>query len=155
MITVIREKPEPRKRVTCSNCGSELEYGNADLYKEEGPLPVGYALIHSFYFYCPVCRCKEYADWITQDTNGENTHSQNFEIIYDFPDGLARVKLHGKGYNFINKEGKTISPQWFDVAWDFNQGFAMIFHNNKYYFLNTKGQLCDYETKEVLKEEKL
>lgn len=74
MITVIREKPEPRERVICSNCGSELEYGNADLCKEEGPLPTGYAYIHSFYFYCPVCRCKEYADWITQEVLKEETN---------------------------------------------------------------------------------
>lgn len=74
MITVIREKPEPRKRIICSNCGSELEYGNADLYKEEGPLPTGYTYIHSFYFYCPVCRCKEYADWITQEVLKEETN---------------------------------------------------------------------------------
>ena len=34
MVKVIEEKEVPRSKITCSNCSSILEYGNADLYKD-------------------------------------------------------------------------------------------------------------------------
>ena len=69
MVKVIEEKEVPRSKITCSNCGSILEYGNADLYKDYEKenkyytTVVGY--IHgSYYFNCPVCGCKISANWI-------------------------------------------------------------------------------------------
>ena len=34
MVKVLEEKEVPRDTIECSNCGSLLEYGNADLYED-------------------------------------------------------------------------------------------------------------------------
>ena len=63
MITVITRKEIPTKVTTCSNCGSELKYTNGDLY-EETNCSINYDYLRNHYFYCPVCGCKQYANWI-------------------------------------------------------------------------------------------
>lgn len=60
MIKVIEEKQVPRAEITCSNCGSLLEYGNADLYKREDYNYIAY----KHYLVCPVCGCDVNATWI-------------------------------------------------------------------------------------------
>ena len=60
MIKVLEEKQVPRAEITCSNCGSLLEYGNADLYKRVGSTYITY----KHYFVCPVCGCDVNATWI-------------------------------------------------------------------------------------------
>lgn len=64
MITVITRKEVPTKVITCSNCDSELKYTNSDLY-EETNRSINYDYLSNYYFYCPVCGCKQYARWIT------------------------------------------------------------------------------------------
>ena len=67
MIRVIKEKQVPRAEITCSNCGSLLEYGNADLYEKVNySASVGYYTVYKYYFTCPVCGCKVDAQWITK-----------------------------------------------------------------------------------------
>lgn len=63
MITVITRKKVPTRIIACSNCGSELEYTNGDLY-EEINCSINYDYLRNYYFYCPVCGCKQYAGWI-------------------------------------------------------------------------------------------
>ena len=69
MIRVIEEKEVPRKQITCGNCGSVLEYGNADLsidYEVERDIHAAYLgyYCRPQYFNCPVCGCKVSASWI-------------------------------------------------------------------------------------------
>ena len=51
------------------------------------------------------------------------------EIVLDllyFSDGFARIRNWDKQYNFINKQGKLLSEQWFEWAEDFKDGFAVV-----------------------------
>lgn len=69
MIKVLEEKEVPRAQVKCDNCGSVLEYGNADLsidYKRENQFPMTSAeyTIHCYQITCPVCGCSQPAGWI-------------------------------------------------------------------------------------------
>ena len=54
MIKVLEENPVPYGTVTCPNCGSILEYGNADLIWVRGDL----SAMYRSYFVCPVCHCQ-------------------------------------------------------------------------------------------------
>ncbi len=66
MIKVLEEKPVPRKTIICGNCGSVLEYGNADLHKDYDPdyEPNYTGLYRPMCFTCPVCGVKVIAGWI-------------------------------------------------------------------------------------------
>ena len=74
MIKVLEEKPVPRATAVCDNCGSTLEYGNADLTEireydaaAENVMGVLYPRTTVRYrFACPVCGCKVNADWINK-----------------------------------------------------------------------------------------
>lgn len=65
MIKVLEEHSVPRATITCSNCGSVLEYGNADLIEDYTKTPysidsTGWA--HKNYcITCPVCGCEQTA----------------------------------------------------------------------------------------------
>ena len=55
------------------------------------------------------------------------------EIVLDllyFSDGFARIRNWDKQYNFINKQGKLLSEQWFEWAEDFKDGFAVVQRTN-------------------------
>ena len=74
MIRVIEEKEVPRAQVECGNCGSLLEYGNADLlidYEVERENPVTTYLASTSFrprcITCPVCGCKVSASWIIKN----------------------------------------------------------------------------------------
>lgn len=62
MIKVLEEKPVPRKTITCNNCGSVLEYGNADLHIDYEPDYNGF--YRPMCFICPVCGVKVIASRI-------------------------------------------------------------------------------------------
>ena len=63
MIIVKEKKSVPHADVRCGNCGSLLQYGNADLLED-----YNYSALCSagqnYYFNCPVCGCKVNANWI-------------------------------------------------------------------------------------------
>lgn len=61
MIVVRERKAVPHADVRCDNCGSLLQYGNADLHVNNQRHNVRY------YFDCPVCGCKVNADWIIKE----------------------------------------------------------------------------------------
>ena len=48
-------------------------------------------------------------------------------------------KLNGKN-NFINTDGEFISDKWFDVAYDFEEGYAKVELNGEWGKINTKGE---------------
>lgn len=68
MIIVKEKKSVPHADIRCSNCGSLLQYGNADLYEDYHRDSANYAILcgagHNYYFNCPVCGCKVNANWI-------------------------------------------------------------------------------------------
>lgn len=70
MIKVLEQKKIPRAEVVCDNCGSKLEYGNADLLeyysrmKESSNLYANYYGAKYWCITCPVCGCKVNAKWI-------------------------------------------------------------------------------------------
>ena len=72
MIVVKEKKSVPHADVRCGNCGSLLQYGNADLthdYEREREDNASYANAWKHEYYClncPVCGCKVSANWITK-----------------------------------------------------------------------------------------
>ena len=68
MIVVKEKKAVPHADVRCSNCGSLLQYGNADLHEDYHRDSANYTALysarHNYYFNCPVCGCKVVANWI-------------------------------------------------------------------------------------------
>lgn len=71
MVTVKEKKPVPHADVRCGNCGSLLQYGNADLledYLSANYMALSYMALysarHNYYFDCPVCGCRVNANWI-------------------------------------------------------------------------------------------
>jgi hypothetical protein len=64
-------------------------------------------------------------DAITRLNAGEPIYKV-FRSCSDFVEGFAIVKLRNK-YNFINQEGKILSPnQWFDSCCPFKEGFGIV-----------------------------
>lgn len=70
IIKVLEEKPVPRSTVKCLGCGSLLEYGNGDLFKDYPTDGSNYSYLygagHNYYFNCPVCGVKVSASWINR-----------------------------------------------------------------------------------------
>lgn len=68
MIKVISEGTVPRKQITCENCKSVLEYGNADLHEsykyDDYNTIANYAHVVKYFIVCPICGCKQAATWI-------------------------------------------------------------------------------------------
>ncbi len=66
MIIVKEKKSVPHADVRCGNCGSLLQYGNADLFEDYNSANYAalYSTGHNYYFNCPVCGCKVSANWI-------------------------------------------------------------------------------------------
>ena len=70
MIKVLEEKPVPTATINCTNCGSLLEYGNADLCedypRDSTSLSYTYGAGHNYYFRCPICGVKVNASWVVK-----------------------------------------------------------------------------------------
>ena len=68
MIIVKEKKSVPHADVRCGNCGSLLQYGNADLHEDYHRYNADYVTSYNtglnYYFNCPVCGCKVNANWI-------------------------------------------------------------------------------------------
>ena len=66
-----------------------------------------------------------------------------YDYVGKFSNVIACVKLEGKGWNFINTNGKLLwkEDKWFDEIWGFRDGFAKVEIEGKYNFINTNGEL--------------
>lgn len=60
-IKIIKENPVPRREIACPNCGSILEYGNADLMVAQRYLS---GTPSDFKIQCPVCGVYIECKWI-------------------------------------------------------------------------------------------
>ena len=79
MIEVIEAKEVPRQRITCTNCESVLEYGNADLHESiENMFDYNYmqarafGKIKKYTLRCPQCGVEIRADWIYKKKETNN-----------------------------------------------------------------------------------
>ena len=72
MVNVIEEYPKPVAQVRCGNCGSLLEYGNADLhYKMSNEIVTqNIVALKGYYIWCPVCGCEVAASRIPRPEKG-------------------------------------------------------------------------------------
>ena len=71
MIKVLKEETVPKATITCSNCGSLLEYGNADLFRdysnEANQMLTNYSMrVRNYLLRCPVCGVEQPASWVNK-----------------------------------------------------------------------------------------
>ncbi len=64
------------------------------------------------------------------DLNGEIVFNENFNVIADFSDGLARVGFRNK-LVYINKNGDIIIDKNLTYGEDFSEGLAAIYTSEK------------------------
>lgn len=61
------------------------------------------------------------------------------DLLY-FSDGFARVQREDRLWNFIDKQGKILSEQWFNYVDNFKEGFARVARTNgEWNFIDKKG----------------
>ena len=80
--------------------------------------------------------------YVVQDMLDKGAEPEDIFVEIDKEEyGLRRVYLNNK-YNFIDGENKLLFDRWFDIAWNFSEGFAGVELNGKYNFINTEGQIA-------------
>lgn len=70
----------------------------------------------------------------------ENPNQFTNEKIFEYKDGLGRIRREGK-FGFINYKGDVIIPVTYEGAMDFNEGLAEVKIGSKWGYMNTKGQI--------------
>lgn len=79
-------------------------------------------------------------------TNIEWWKNNNVLDFLYFSDGFARVQRGDGLWNYIDKQAKILSEQWFDWADDFNEGFARVQRGDEQYnFINKQSKLLSDE----------
>ena len=69
------------------------------------------------------------------------------DLLY-YSEGFARVRKGDCLWNFINKDGKLLSNEWFefDYVYDFHEGFAKVQRgDNLYNFIDKQGNILSDE----------
>ena len=75
-------------------------------------------------------------------TNTEWWKNENVLDLLYFSDGFARVKNCERQYNFIDKDGKILSEQWFEWIGDFHDGLARVKRKDgKFNYIGEDGKL--------------
>lgn len=72
--------------------------------------------------------------------NGKLLTSVNFEKIFPYHDGLARIMVKGK-YGYIDSSQTLVIPAIYDNANDFEDGMAAVFTKNKWGYVNKIGAM--------------
>ena len=63
------------------------------------------------------------------------------DLLY-YIEGFAKVQRANGDWNFITKDGKFLSKQWFMYVYEFSEGFAAVKKTNgEYNFINKKGNI--------------
>lgn len=78
--------------------------------------------------------------FITRDKNSNPLANVGFERIDRFEDGLSLV-VKDRKYNFVDDDLKFIQDQWFDSACDYINGFAKVYVNGGWNFINIEGKI--------------
>ena len=75
-------------------------------------------------------------------TNTEWWKNDNVIDLLYYSEGFARIRTCERQYNFITKEGKILSEQWFDWVDDFKDGFAVVKNEDYVYnFIDKQGKI--------------
>lgn len=82
MVKVIEEYPKPVAQVRCHNCGSLLEYGNADLhYKMSNEMVTqNIVALKGYYIWCPVCGCEVAVSRTPRPKKGGNDERETTQV---------------------------------------------------------------------------
>ena len=71
-----------------------------------------------------------------------NLLSDGYEYIYPYVrEGFLMVNNYDFGETFIDLNGKLLTDEWFEDAWYFSNGRAMVSNGDGYNFLKTDGTL--------------
>ena len=77
--------------------------------------------------------------------------------FYYYNDGFPRVKINGKGCNYLNNQGEFVSNEWFEEASEFVHCQAIIKLNGKMYKVKCEGDklviVGDYSINENIETE--
>lgn len=69
-----------------------------------------------------------------------------WDMCVGFAEGFAPVKKERKGWNFIGKDGATISKKWWENVVRFNEGFAAVMNKKaKWNFIGNDGEKISKE----------
>lgn len=68
------------------------------------------------------------------------TLKQQYEMVDEFREGLARVKKNNK-YGYVNQNGILVIPLSFDFVGDFSEGYAGVELNEKYGYIDKTGNI--------------
>ena len=75
-------------------------------------------------------------------TNTEWWKNDNVIDLLYYSEGFARIRTCERQYNFITKDGKILSEQWFAWVDDFKDGFAVVKNEDYVYnFIDKKGKI--------------
>ena len=78
--------------------------------------------------------------------NTEWWKNENVLDLLYWSDGFARVQRSDRQYNYIDKQGKLLSEQWFEWVGIFYKGFARVRISDKQYnFINKNGKFLSAE----------
>lgn len=79
--------------------------------------------------------------------------SENVLDLLYYSDGFARVRRSDRKYNYIDKQGKLLSEQWFAWAGIFYKGFARVRRDdNLYNFIGKDGKILSKQWFEMVGE---
>ena len=78
-------------------------------------------------------------EWDYVDKNGNAITPVKYDVLYEFREGLAKVKLNRK-WGFIDKTGKEVIPFMYDSADWFSEGLARVKLNEKWGFIDKVGK---------------
>lgn len=70
----------------------------------------------------------------------ENGQRVDADAIGDFHNDFAIVKKGGK-CNFVDRDGKLLSGEWFDACNDFEDGFAVVVKDKMRNYIRNNGEL--------------
>ena len=72
--------------------------------------------------------------------------NENILGLLYWSDGLARVQRGDGDYNFIDKQGKILSNEWFEWVDNFKEGFARLQRSDgQYNFIDKEGKILSDE----------
>ena len=71
---------------------------------------------------------------------GKRVTSLDFVYLSDAGEGLMEVGVAGKGYGYINSDGKFVIPPQYDSTDDFEDGFAKVRKGDKWYLIDKNGK---------------
>lgn len=72
---------------------------------------------------------------------GEIVLEPQFISALDFREGLASVEIENNKWGYVDTNGNFISKLQWDIAYDFNDGFAIVVEGEKMGLINTRGNI--------------